>query len=116
MNNYDEHFKFIVKDGVDFPNAEFIHPLKQLDGQILYEELLADENIVLFVVFGSAVDFRCNSYSDMDIYLERKDREVYHKFSYEFKTELDVLYDIDDKESGIWKSIDRDGIIIFDRR
>ena len=26
------------------------------------------------------------------------------------------VYDIDDKESGIWKSIDRDGIIIFDRR
>ena len=114
MNNFDEHFKFSVMSGVSFPNAQFVHPIKQQCVQMLYDELWQDDNVLLMVVFGSAVDFRCHSHSDVDVYLERKDRAHYH--SLQCDTEVDLIYDVQNKDSGIWQSIDRDGIVIFDRR
>lgn len=31
FNHYDDHFKFWNMDGVTFPNAKYVHPLKVSD-------------------------------------------------------------------------------------
>ena len=69
FNHYDDHFKFWNMDGVTFPNAKYVHPLKQRDIQHIYDQLIQDDNITLLVVFGNPVDFRFHSESDIDLYM-----------------------------------------------
>lgn len=116
FNHYDDHFKFWNMDGVTFPNAKYVHPLKQRDIQNIYDQLIQDDNITLLVVFGSSVDFRCHSESDIDLYMERRDKERYPKLDYSFLSDLDKIYDLKDFSKGLGKSIAEEGIVLFDRR
>lgn len=116
FNHYDDHFKFWNMDGVTFPNARYVHPLKQRDIQNIYDQLIQDKNITLLVVFGSSVDFRCHSESDIDLYMERNDKERYPKLEYSFQSDIDRIYDIQDFSKGLGKSIAEEGIVLFDRR
>lgn len=74
-------------------NAEYVHPLKQDLIQGFQEDFQKDSNILAVIVFGSGVEFRCNSYSDLDLLFERKDFNQYFHFNDRYLNELvDVLY------------------------
>ncbi len=115
MNNFEEHAQLIVKEGITYPNAKYTHPLKQKDIQIIYDNFLNDKNVKLLVVFGSTVNMVCHSNSDLDLYIEIADKENPPSIPEEVVSEVDLIYDIS-TTSSLYKSIDRDGIILFDRR
>ena len=64
---------FPVKEGCDFENAFHIHPLKQCDAKRFVDDIRNDSDINGVIAFGSAVRFDCNSGSDLDLLIVRKD-------------------------------------------
>lgn len=70
MNNFQEMWDFDVREGVDFLHCNRVHPLMQTRVQNLLKELKQDKNINKIVLFGSSLEFRCSSYSDIDLYKE----------------------------------------------
>nr|WP_296486312.1 hypothetical protein [uncultured Acetatifactor sp.] len=115
-NNFDLHFVFDLKNkNIQFLRAEYIHPLKQDLVQELQKDFLRDKNVKAAIVFGSGVEFRCNSYSDLDLCLERYDSEK--AFHYEAGGEdsvIDVLY-ADQIGERLKKEIEEKGIVVYDR-
>lgn len=110
------HFPVRCK-AVTFQNCECIHPLKQVDVQVVVNMLKKDERVHKVVVFGSAVSTRCHSGSDLDLYVEADvesarsliDERLLH-------TELDVLTNIKNFEYGVGKAIAREGVTVFERK
>lgn len=115
MNNFEEHAKLIVKDGIAYPHAQYTHPLKQDDIQIIYDMFLRDSNVRLLVVFGSTVNMVCHSSSDLDLYVELQNSDTPPKIPDSVVSDVDLVYGIS-KTSSLYKSIDRDGIVLIDRR
>ena len=115
MNDLENHAQLPVKAGVTYPLAKYTHPLKQLDIQIIYDSMIQDDNVLLLVIFGSTVNMVCHSNSDIDIYVKLRDYNNIPAIPDNVLSDVDLIYDIS-KTSGIYRSIDRDGIILFDRR
>ena len=115
FNNYDLHFIFEVKTGINYKNAQYIHPLKQeLVGRYI-ECFEKDRNIKAAIIFGSSVEFRCNSYSDLDIFIERYNIEKgFRDYPDENMHERDIVY-MDAIGERLRKEIEQKGIVIFDR-
>jgi predicted nucleotidyltransferase len=115
-NNYDLHFVFESKEGVRFANVEYIHPLKQKIVNEYVKQFEQDANVKAAIIFGSSVEFRCNSRSDVDICIERYDREKGFRNHPELSLteETDIVYA--DSVAGRLKSeIEQKGIVVFDR-
>ncbi|MCC8101593.1 MAG: hypothetical protein LIP11_04815 [Clostridiales bacterium] len=113
FNNYDLHFSFDRKNKeIRFANAEYIHPLKQDLLQSLQIDFQEDHNVKTVIVFGSAVEFRCNSYSDLDLCLERYDHEK--PFRCNSEEEIDLLY-WDRIGERLKNEISQKGIVVYDR-
>lgn len=93
----------------------YTHPLKQMDLQTIYDMMLKDTNVMHLVVFGSTVDMVCHSSSDVDLYIELQDNNRAPAIPDSVISEVDLIYSVS-KASGIYKSIGRHGIILFDRR
>ncbi len=112
FNNYDLHFTFDRKNSsICFANAEYIHPLKQDLVQLLQADFEKDQNVKAVIVFGSAVEFRCNSYSDLDLCVERYDEVPFHNNTEE---EIDLVY-WDQIGERLKKEIAEKGIVVYDR-
>ena len=115
-NNFDLHFRFDLKrESITFLNAEYVHPLKQDLVQELQQDFRKDSNVKAAIVFGSGVEFRCNSYSDLDLCIERYDFD--RAFRYEAGKEgeeIDILY-ADRIGEKLRKEIQEKGIVVFDR-
>lgn len=115
LNDFNNHFKFIVKSGITFNNAKYVHPLMQEAVQSMLCELSSSKIIQRVVIFGSAVDFRCNQFSDLDVYLDLDvQEEHFPKFSKDWGVEVDLVYRIS-KESLLYQEIMRTGIIVWER-
>lgn len=115
-NNFELHFTFERKsNGITFRNAEYVHPLKQDLVQELQRDFEGDGNVKSAIVFGSGVEFRCSSHSDLDLCIERYDAGK--SFRYEAgggMEAVDVLYA--DRIGGRLKAeIEEKGIVVFDR-
>lgn len=67
MNRMEEMWDFPVMDGVSFPNANRVHPLMQRRIEKLIRHLYQDKNVKKAALFGSSLEFRCSSYSDIDL-------------------------------------------------
>lgn len=115
FDNYDLHFIFEVKKGIDYKNVQYIHPLKQeLVGRYIecFEE---DKNVKTAIIFGSSVEFYCNSYSDLDICIERYNTEKgFRNYPDKDMQERDIVY-IDAMGERLRKEIEQKGIVVFDR-
>lgn len=112
-NNYDLHFVFETKDNISFLNMKYIHPLKQALVADYIREFQNDKNIKAVIIFGSSVEFRCNSYSDLDICIERYDTEKFFHKKDDFE-ETDIVY-IDSVGDRLRQEIEQKGIVVFDR-
>lgn len=114
-NNFDLHFIFEVKEGSDFKNAKYIHPLKQRLVNSYIKCFEEDKNIKAAIIFGSGVEFKCNSYSDLDICIERYDNEVgFRNYPKEYMEETDIVY-ADAIGDRLKTEIQTKGIVVFDR-
>lgn len=118
FNNYDEHYKFWYQPDVTFEQAIYVHPLKQWDLQLIYDSLWEQSNVLLLVVFGSAVTLGCHSESDIDLYIETADgKSNYHLPSYLYlSSEIDTIENMKDWNCNIGREIAEKGIVLFDRR
>ncbi len=114
-NNYDLHFRFETKKGVDFLNAEYIHPLKQQLVQSYVTCFRQDPNVKTGIIFGSGVEFGCHSFSDLDICIERYDSERgFRNYPEEYMEETDIVYS-DTVGSRLREEIEKKGSVVFDR-
>lgn len=114
-NNYDLHFTFEVKEGITFKNVQYIHPLKQRAVSSYIEYLKDNPNIKAIIIFGSGVEFRCNSYSDLDICIERYDvNKGIKSIDIGIYEEVDIVYE-DTLDFRLRNEINRKGIVVFDR-
>ena len=97
---------FEILDGVSFMNCNRIHPLKQKEIQKLVNSCAEDNGLDALIIFGSSVEFRCNSKSDIDmVYV---DIHAYRATGLEADTEYTfkvVAIDKDGKELGTAKEI-----------
>ncbi len=113
FNNFDLHFIFERKNNsIQFLNSEYIHPLKQDLVQELQTDFIQDDNIKRAIVFGSAVEFCCDSFSDLDLCIQRYDDN--RSFQHHMDEEIDVLYwdRIGDKLKG---EIALKGIVVYEK-
>ncbi|MCC8164294.1 MAG: hypothetical protein LIO86_14310 [Lachnospiraceae bacterium] len=115
-NNFDLHFRFERKrESVNFPNAEYVHPLKQDLVQRLQTDFKEDANIRTVIVFGSSVEFRCNSFSDLDLCIERSESsKFFHSKSEEPGERIDIVY-ADCMGERLRQEVEKKGIVVFDR-
>ncbi|MCD8134123.1 MAG: hypothetical protein LUE19_09785 [Clostridiales bacterium] len=73
MNDFKNMWDFPLVDGVAFSDANRIHPLMQKRVDTLIRALSKDRNIRRVILFGSSLEFRCDSRSDIDLYIEKYD-------------------------------------------
>lgn len=83
--------KFPVFEDCVFKNVQHIHPLKQHDVQTIIEQLSTDKGVREIIVFGSAVEMRCNSFSDLDIFIDKDVQRLNLDYS-KIQSELDILW------------------------
>lgn len=95
-----------------YNNIDRIHPLKQKEVGEIVAAADNDSNVKLVVVFGSSADFRCNSNSDIDVYIERFEDKPLKKAI--VASEVDYIFDLD-HESKLFKEIEKTGIVVFER-
>ncbi len=114
MNNFQEMWDFDVREGVDFLHCNRVHPLMQTRVQNLLKELKQDKNINKIVLFGSSLEFRCSSYSDIDLYIEKEDPGLPLKKEPILDCELDIVMNLDHKNR-LYQEIDRTGLLLFER-
>ena len=76
-----------------FLNPNRIHPLKRREVSHLVQLAVTDPKINQIIIFGSTTEFRCSSYSDIDLFIEREDEQciVPNEF-YDSNSELDIHY------------------------
>ncbi len=115
-NNFRLHFTFWRKHGgIRFLNAEYVHPLKQDLVQEFQRDFERDANIKAAIVFGSGVEFRCNSYSDLDLCIERYDPEKpFHYDAAGNGEAVDIIY-ADRMGDRLRREIEEKGIVVYDR-
>ena len=118
FDHLELHWKWPIKDYVYFDKAEYVHPYQQYDVQYMLGKAEQNPHIKLLVLFGSSVTSRCNKHSDIDVYLETDDGSEPRMEFMPMRVGVDNLYNFTD---GDWKSwigreIERNGIILLDRR
>ncbi|MCI9151101.1 MAG: nucleotidyltransferase domain-containing protein [Lachnospiraceae bacterium] len=115
-NNFDLHFIFERKnEEICFLHAEYVHPLKQELVQEFQQDFQRDRNVKAAIVFGSGVEFHCNSYSDLDLCIERYATDK--PFHYEAAGNgepVDLLY-ADRIGERLRNEIEEKGIVVYDR-
>ena len=114
MRDVNEMWDFPVQEGISFVNANRIHPLMQKRVEILIQKLHKDQNIKRLVLYGSSLDFRCDSNSDIDIYIEKYDLEKKLEGFPEIDCEIDIVTNLS-QESRLYKEIDATGLVLFER-
>ena len=114
MNNMKNMWDFPVKEGVSFQNANRVHPLMQARVEKLIHHLLGDKNVKRAVLFGSSLEFRCNSASDMDIYIEKFDSGKKLEYVPELDCEIDIVTNLS-HDNRLYHEIEQTGLLLFER-
>lgn len=114
MNHIDNMWDFPVLAGVSFQNANRVHPLMQKRVERLICELKKDSNIRKLVLYGSSLEFRCSSFSDIDIYIEKYDSGKKLKFLPELDCEVDIITNLQ-PDNRLYREIESTGLLLFER-
>lgn len=113
-DNAKNMWDFPVMEGVSFHNANRVHPLMQRRVQKLLHELGKDQNIRRLILFGSSIEFRCSSTSDIDLYIEKLDPEKKLTHFPELDCETDVVTNLP-PENRLYQQIMQNGLVLFER-
>ena len=114
MNNMKNMWDFPVKEGASFQNANRVHPLMQARVEKLIHHLLGDKNVKRAVLFGSSLEFRCSSGSDIDLYIEKYDAEKKLEYVPELDCETDIITNLQ-PGSRLYREIEQKGLLLFER-
>lgn len=114
MNNMNNMWNFPVLEGVSFPNANRVHPLMQRRVQKMICELVKDKNILRLILFGSALEFRCSSTSDIDLYIEKLDSTKKLEHFPELDCETDIITNLP-PDNKLYQQIVQTGLTLFER-
>ena len=114
MNNTENMWNFPIMEGVFFPNANRIHPLMQRRVEKLIRELAKDQNIRRLILFGSSLEFRCGSNSDIDLYIEKYDPEKKLANLPELDCETDIITNLP-PDNKLYQKIEQSGLVLFER-
>lgn len=114
-HNGENLWDFEVFPECTYKNANRIHPLKQRDVNSLIKSVKVDEHIKELIIFGSAVRFDCNSYSDLDVLLVRDDDKMKLDGSLDaVRSELDLIFSSRLGER-LKKEIEQTGVCVYRR-
>ncbi len=114
MNNAKNMWDFPVMNGISFPNANRVHPLMQRRVEKLIHELDKDQNIRRLILFGSSLEFRCSSTSDIDLYIEKQNPEKKLATFPELDCDTDIITNLT-PENPLYQRIIQTGLILFER-
>lgn len=114
MRQASSMWDFPVMDGVDFQDANRVHPLMQKRVERLIREFAKDPNIRKVILFGSSLEFRCNSASDIDLYIEKYDSDKKLIDLPEIDCEIDLISNLS-PASRLYKEIEQTGLLLYER-
>lgn len=114
MRQVSSMWDFPVMDGVDFQDANRVHPLMQRRVERLIREFAKDPNIRRVILFGSSLEFRCNSTSDIDLYIEKYDSDKKLIDLPEIDCEIDLVSNLS-PASRLYKEIEQTGLLLYER-
>lgn len=114
MNNAENMWDFPVMEGISFPDANRIHPLMQGRVEKLIRGLEKDKNIRRVIVFGSALEFRCGSASDIDVYIEKYDADKKLAHLPELDCEIDIITNLQ-SDNKLYQKIEQTGLVLLER-
>lgn len=96
-----------------FPAIRQIHPLMQKPVSELIDYCRELRTVDKIIVFGSSIRRDCNSYSDLDIYVEGSDIRKVYNFESSENIDIDVLCPaIVSKGSSLERDI-LEGIVVY---
>jgi len=122
-NKYKK-FKFNNITNYNYDFLTYIHPLNQKKIAKIYNSIKDIQNIKRVIIFGSSVNIRCNKNSDIDIYIDLKDKNASRDIknnisdliqkSNDYNESIDIIWSgsIDEKTE-MYKNI-MNGIIIYE--
>lgn len=105
---------FPVMEGISFENANRVHPLMQGRVEKLLHGLAGDPNIRKVILFGSSLEFRCSSRSDIDLYIEKYDPEKKLAFLPDIDCELDIITNLR-PDNKLYQKIQEKGLLLIER-
>lgn len=116
LNEDNENlWDFDVLPGVTFLNANRIHPLKQREINEIVKGIQHDSHVVGLIIFGSATEFRCNSRSDIDMFVVRDDgRAELDVDIFDFPSEQDIFFNKNVGER-LRKIVWEHGVLVYER-
>lgn len=114
MRAEKDFWDFPVMEGVTFSQANRVHPLMQARVEKILRALLTDQNVSRAVLFGSALEFRCNSASDIDLYIEKYEKDRKLENFPDVECEVDIVTNLP-ADSKLYREIDRTGLLLLER-
>lgn len=105
---------FPLMEGITFQNANRVHPLMQRRVEKLICELGKDANIRRLILFGSSLEFRCDSASDIDLYIEKYDPGKKLDHLPELDCEVDIITNLP-PDNRLYQKIEQTGLLLFER-
>ena len=116
LNEDNENlWDFEVLPGVTFLNANRIHPLKQREINEIVKCIRHDSHVVGLIIFGSAAEFRCNSRSDIDMFVVRDDgRAELDVDIFDFPSKQDIFFNKNEGEQ-LRKILWEHGVLVYER-
>lgn len=116
-NNLYNGWVFSVRcSGVTFANCERVHPIMQMDVQLIVNMLSTHECIKKIVIFGSSISMRCTEYSDIDMFVESSGVNVYGLLDTTMLYhDVDILMPPINFEGGVGLDIKKEGVTVFER-
>lgn len=105
---------FPVMEGISFENANRVHPLMQGRIEKLLREIFRDQNIRSVILFGSSLEFRCSSTSDIDLYIEKYDPKKKLDSLPEIDCELDIITNLR-PDNKLYQRIKETGLLLLER-
>ena len=115
MRSTDMMWDFPVMDGVTFPNANRIHPLMQHRVEKILLEIRRDQNVHRLILYGSSLEFHCNSASDIDLYIEKYDPDQKLAFFPDLDCETDIITNLP-PDNRLYQEIMKTGLLLFERK
>jgi predicted nucleotidyltransferase len=111
----DNLWDFDVFEDVNFMNANRIHPLKQREINAIIEKIKDNNHVIGLVIFGSATEFRCNSRSDIDMFVIRDDSCAELEADiYEMQSEHDIFFN-KNVGSRLLNILQQHGVLVYER-
>ena len=124
QENKDKVFYFPIVVNNSNYQANRIHPLMQRVVNDIYEYVKTNNSIEKVIIFGSAINIRCNNKSDIDVALKirnecfnieyrNKISEIIQEIS-NFNADIIWLNTID-KNSRLYENISKKGVVIYEQ-